>query len=160
MSSRLRFRSGPVQLHAVRVEAETVIAPGDLVYLDSGRVKPASEFAWDTDLATTQAAFADVFLGVSHGASAAGETDDVSVDLGPDGVYEFDVAAAEYEIGDLLGPDETDEALSSVRLAGVAAAGRAIARAAEYRAAESDVLRARFASAFHPGASHASGVIG
>ena len=107
MANQLRFRSGQVLLHKVRVDGGTVIDAGDLVYLDGDDVKPASSFPWDTDLATTQAAFAAVFLGVAHQQSAAGETDDLSIDLSPHAVYEFDANSAAYEIGDLLGTGRT-----------------------------------------------------
>ena len=98
MANKLRFRSGQVELRRVRVDSGTVIEAGDLVYLDTDDVKPASDFPWDTNLATTQAAFAAVFLGVAHTASADGETDDVSVDVSPHSVYEFDVASAKVNL--------------------------------------------------------------
>jgi len=55
MSNRLRFRSGQVELHKVRVDSDTELEAGDLVWLDTDDVKPASAFTWTTDLATTQA---------------------------------------------------------------------------------------------------------
>ena len=54
MSNKLRFRSGQVELHKVRVDSGTVIEAGDLVWLDTNDAKPAKDFAWTTDLATTQ----------------------------------------------------------------------------------------------------------
>ena len=114
--NRLRFRSGQVQLHRLKVDAETVLDAGDLVYLDAGSVKPAKDFPWTTDLATTQGAFAAAFLGVCHQPSAEGETEDVSVDLSPMSVYELDVNPAAYEVGDVLGPDEQAGALMNQQL--------------------------------------------
>ena len=159
MANQLRFRSGQVQLHKVRVDSGTIIEAGDLVYLDTNDVKPASEFPWDTDLATTQADFAAVFLGVAHEQSADGDTADVSVDLSPLAVYEFDVASATYELGGLLGPDENSSALMNQQLE-TAALSLSIARAAEYKAAASTKLRVTFASAYHAGSANVNAHIG
>src|SRR5438128_14642 len=97
MSNHLRCRSGQVEPHKIRVDSGTVIEAGDLVWLDTNDAKPAKDFTWTTDLATTQGNFAAVFLGVAHQSSAAGETADISVDLSPFSVYEFDVDSATYE---------------------------------------------------------------
>jgi hypothetical protein len=158
--NQLRFRSGQVQLARLRVDSGTVIEAGDMVFLDSDDVKPASDFTWDTDLATTQAAFAASFLGIAHQQSAAGDTDDVSVDLSPLAVYEFDVNAATYEVGDPLGPDENSSALMDQQLEAVGSAALGIARAVEYKAASSALLRVTFASAFHAGSANANAAIG
>lgn len=158
--NQLRFRSGQVQLARLRVDSGTVIEAGDMVFLDSDDVKPASDFTWTTDLATTQALFAAAFLGIAHQQSADGDTDDISVDLSPHAVYEFDVNAATYEVGDALGPDENSSALMDQQLEAVASAALGIARAVEYRAASSPLLRVTFASAFHNGSANANASIG
>ncbi len=160
MANQLRHRHGDVQLRRLRVDAGTVIEAGDLVFLDSDDVKPASDFTWDTDLATTQAAFAASFLGVAHTPSASGETDDVSVDVGATAVYQFDVPSATYEVGDELGPDEASSALADQQLEAVGSAGLAIARAAEYRTSAATLLKVTFASAFHTGSANTNAVIG
>ena len=49
MGNQLRFRSGEVQLHKLRVDSGTVLEAGDLVYLDSDDVQPASSFSWTGD---------------------------------------------------------------------------------------------------------------
>lgn len=160
MANRLRFRSGQVQLVKVRVDSGTVIEAGDLVYLDVDDVKPASDYPWDTNLVTTQASFAAVFLGVAHQPSAAGDTESVSVDVSPLSVYEFDIQSATYELGDLLGPDENASALMSQQLEAVGASGDAIARAVQYKATSSSMLRISFASAFHAGSANVNAAIG
>ncbi|QDT36109.1 capsid cement protein [Stratiformator vulcanicus] len=157
---KLRFRSGQVQLRKVRVGSDTVIDPGDLLFLDSGVAKPAADFAWDTDLATTRAAFAAAFLGVAHSRSIAGETDPVSVDISPLSVYELETAAAAFELGDTLAPDEATETLTSTTLEKATDATHAIARAAEYAPTGSTRLRVQFASAFHPGSANANAAVG
>lgn len=160
MANQLRFRSGQVFLHRLRVDGETVIEAGDLVFLDEDDVKPAADFPWDTDLATTQASFAATFLGIAHQQSFAGEAGDLSIDLSPHAVYEFDVNPAAYEVGDRLGPDESSSTLMNQQLEAVGAAGLAIARAAEYRPASASRLRVTFASAFHTGSSNVHAQIG
>lgn len=160
MANRLRFRAGQVELHKLRVDSGTVIEAGDLVFLDTDDVKPASDFTWDTDLATTQAAFAALFLGVAHQQSADGDTDDISVDLSPNSIYEFDVNSGTYEVGDALGPDEDSSNFMDQQLESVGSAALGIARAAEYKAASATKLRVRFASAFHPGSANVNAEVG
>ncbi len=156
--NRIRFRSGQVQLRKVRVDADTVIEAGDLVWLDGDDAKPASMFAWNTDLATTQSSFAAVFLGVAHQQSRAGDSDPISVDVSPHAVYEFDVAAGNYEIGQSLGPDESVGSLMDQQLE-TASAANAIARAAEYGTSLSS-LRVTFASAYALGTGNANASVG
>ena len=160
MGNKLRFRSGQVQLIKVRVDSSTVIEAGDMLYLDGDDVKPSGMYAWDTDLATTQASFAALFLGIAHQSSGSGDTDAVSVDVSPNSVYEFDAAAGVYEVGDLVGPDENSGALHSQQLESVASSSLAIARAAEYRSASSSLLRVTFASAFQTGSANVNATLG
>ena len=160
MSNKLRFRSGQVELHKVRVDSDTVIDAGDLVWLDTDDAKPAADFTWTTDLATTQGNFAAAFLGVAHQSSAAGETSDISVDLSPFSVYEFDVGSDTYELGGLLGPSHGTNVLTNQKLETVASSGLAIARAAEYKAAASALLRVQFASAFHSASANVNADVG
>ena len=160
MANRLRFRSGQVELHKVRVDSGTLLEAGDAVWLDTDDVKPASAFTWTTDLATTQANFANLFAGIVHQPSAVGETDPVSIDLSPQAVYEFDVVSDTYELGGLLGVDGAPSLLVDQRLAKVANSTRAIARAAEYKSAAATLLRVQFASALHPGSSNINAAVG
>ena len=162
MANKVRFRSGRVHLAKLRVDSATVIEKSDLVFLDSDDVKPASSFTWDTDLATTQSAFAAVFMGVAHEQSADGDTEPISVDLSPDAVYEFDVASATYEVGDLLGPDKDggNNNLMDQQLEAVASDSLGIARAAEYKAAAATALRVMLASAYYTGSANVNANLG
>ena len=157
--NRLRFRSGQVNLRKVRVDSGTVISAGDLVWLDADDAKPASAFAWNTDLATTQSDFAAKFLGVAHQSSQSGDTDPISVDLSPHSVYEFDVNTASYELGDVLGPDELSSTLMNQQLE-AAVAGSGIARAVEYTPSASGTLRVTLASAYATGSGNVNAEIG
>lgn len=160
MSNHLRFRSGPVQLIRANVSVDSAIEPGDLLFLDATEAKPSGEFIWDTNLATTQAAFADVFLGIAHERSAVGEEAPISVDVSPHSVYEFDVDVSTYALGTLLGPDEDSGALMNQQLETVAAASRAIARCIEF--SDGVVTRARvtFAPAYSTGSANANAAVG
>jgi hypothetical protein len=160
MGNQLRFRSGQVELVKVRVDSGTVIEAGDMVFLDTDDVKPASAFVWDTNLVTTQGAFAAKFLGIAQEPSAAGETADISVDISASSIYEFDVAGATYEVGSLLGPDENSTALHKQQLEKVAGAANAIARAVEYKSASSTKLRVSFASAYGCSSANVNAAIG
>src|SRR5690606_12988884 len=160
MANHLRFRSGPVQLIKASVEAASLIEPGDLVYLDVGSARPASEFTWDTNLATTQAAFADMFLGIAHEGSADGDTNPISIDISPHSDYEFDLDAGTYALGDLLGPDEAGTSLMTQQLEAVAAAARAIARIVELTTGTVSKSRVTFASAFSTGSANVNAQIG
>ena len=160
MSNMMRFRSGTVQLQTVRVDAGTVIEAGDMVYLDTDDVKPAGDFPWTTNLATTQGSFAGVFLGVAYQASAEGESDPISVDVSPLSIYEYGVSSGTFEVGALLGPDESSSTLHPQQLEGVANGGLAIARSAEYKASASSLLRVNFASAFFTGSGNVNASIG
>lgn len=156
--NKLRFRSGQIQLRKVRVDANTVIEAGDLLWLDGDDAKPARQFAWDTNLATTQAAFAEKFLGVAHQQSRTGDVEPVSVDVSPHSVYEFDVSEGAYEVGQALGPAGSAELLQNQQLAAAVAAS-AIARAAEY-ALSTRTLRITFASACHTGTGNVNANLG
>jgi hypothetical protein len=160
MSNRLRFRSGQVELHKLRVDSGTVLNAGDLVYLDGDDVKPASAFPFTTDVATTRSNFAAVFLGICHQSSAVGETEDVSVDLSPLSVYEMELVAGTFEVGDKLACDGDSAGLKNQKMAKVTNGTLAIARAAEFKAASSTLLRVQFASAFHPSSANVNAAIG
>lgn len=170
-ASMLRYRSGPTDLRKVRVASETVIQPGELLFLDEQEhtVKPAYLFPWHVGgLASTLMGFAEKFMGVAWQSSAAGEMNPISVDLSPFAIYEFAAIRAEYEIGDLLVPAHARQAVPSDvaqqgLLANMLTAWRdepraaAIGRAAEYVRAqdEKSYIRVTFASAFHTASANA-----
>ncbi len=158
--NKLRFRSGQVHLIKCRVEAGTVIEAGDMVWLDGDDAKPASAFAWDTNLAMTQGAFAAKFLGIAHQQSPAGDTAPISVDISPLSVYEMDVPSTTYEVGGLLGPDESTGALMDQQLETVASNAAAIARGVEFKATASGTLRVTFASAYSTASANVNAAVG
>ena len=58
MTNVMRYRYGEENPRLFAVDSSTVIEIGDLLWLDTDDVKPASDLTWNTDLATTQADFA------------------------------------------------------------------------------------------------------
>lgn len=157
--NKLRFRSGQVQLRKVRVDANTIIEAGDLLWLDGNDAKPASDFPWNTDLATTQAQFAAKFLGVAHQPSTAAETLPISVDVSSDSVYEFDCSPGTYEFGQPLGPDENLSSLMNQRCE-AALASNSIARSAEFSNGTVSTLRVSFASVFSTSSANTNAALG
>lgn len=142
------------------VDSATIIAVGDMVWLDTDDVKPASDFAWDTDLATTQASFAGSFLGIAMEASANGETDPILVETSPLVRFvAFASVSANYEVGGILGPDENPaNTLSNTTLESTTS-GAGIARSL-VRGTTLTQLDVGFASAFHPGSANTNASIG
>lgn len=160
MANHLRFRTGPVHLFKAPISPDSVIEPGDILFLDSTEARPASEFPWTTDLATTQAAFSNLFLGISHERSGVGESAPVSVDLSPQSVYEFDLDISAYGLGQLLGPDESGSQLMNQQLEAVGSASEAIARCLEFTEGFVAKARVSFASAFSTASANAAAAIG
>jgi hypothetical protein len=101
MSDKMRWRYGDTNPVVAAVDSATVIEIGDLVMLDTDDGKPASAFAWTTNLATTQDAFDDKFLGVAMQRSRAGDTAPIRV--ATTGVFEFDCPSGTFELGDMVG---------------------------------------------------------
>lgn len=156
----LRFRSGQVDLRKLRVAADSVIVPGELVWMDEGLARPASEFPWTTNAATTRTAFAAVFAGIAHQGSKAGETMPISVDVSPHAIYEMSVDGGTFAVGDALAPAVEENALVSDRLAKVTDSTHAIGRAAEYHTASSTLLRVQLASALQVGSGNRQSAVG
>lgn len=115
------------------VPTATVIETNDLIgTVASGDAPyPASDQAWDTDLATTQTAFVARFLGVSMEASRNGDIQPIRVNTA--GVHEFECAAAQFELGDLVGPaKQSGNLLEDRKVVAVATEALAIGRVAKY----------------------------
>lgn len=109
---------------------------GDILGYSSGTVVKASDTAWDTNLATTQTAFALLFLGAAAQKKAAnadpyGNTGEnagkIRVDTG--GVRKYAAAAGSYPVGQLVGPAKASgNALEDNKVDDVATEALAIGR--------------------------------
>lgn len=121
------------------VPTANVIETGDLVGLATGDPYAASGTTWDTNLATTQEAFHDTFLGVASQRSRDGDVDPIAVNT--TGVHEFDCASATFELGDLVGPaKQSGDALESKKVVAVATPNLAIGRVAKRGTSVTKVL--------------------
>ncbi len=152
-------RYGPARLQKYAVLSATVIAKGDMVFLDSGTVKPAASFTWDTNIATTQASFAAVFVGVALEGSASGETAPISIDTGSISVWEMDCASATFVAGGPVGPAKASgNALENQKLV-TAVAASSIGRVHVAGASVTRVM-ATFAGAYSTDGANVNNALG
>lgn len=139
-----RHRYGNNDPFVGAVDSATVIEIGDLVFLDTDDVKPASSQAAGSSLALTQESFHDKFFGVAAQRSRSGDTDPIRVDTG--GVFEYPCDSTNWEIGDLVGVAETSgfalDDQKVVRLGAFSAAlnNRAIGKCAQRGTALTKVM--------------------
>lgn len=107
-------RSTPDQTRCIEVPIATAKAI-DSWYacaLTSGTLTLASDETWDTNLATTQAAFVAKFLGVTDQLKQAnvaripGNMQDNIIRVVSDGLYMVPCTSTTYVIGDTLGPSK------------------------------------------------------
>lgn len=123
----MRYRYGDTKpVMSPAVASSTVIEIGDLV---NATPAAASATTWNTNLATTQEDFHDVFLGVACQRSRNGDTDQIRV--ATNGVFEFDCDSANFALGALVGPaKQSGNALERSKVVAVASANLAIGRVA------------------------------
>jgi hypothetical protein len=140
MSDKMRWRYGDTNPVVAAVDSATVIEIGDLVMQDTDDAKPASAFAWTTNLATTQDAFDDKFLGVAMQRSRAGDTAPIRV--ATTGVFEFDCPSVALELGDLMGvnANTAGNGLMNQQVVKVALSKYAVGRVAKRQPAATSVL--------------------
>src|SRR5690606_22209932 len=119
-----------------------------------------SSIAWDTDLETTQEAAAAVFLGVAEESTKNGQTDDISVDVSSESVYEMDCDSATYQGGDPIGPAKaTGNAIVDQKVAETVAAS-AIGRVYRRTNGAASKVHVTFASAFTTDSANSNAQIG
>ena len=105
MSDKMRWRYGDTNPVVAAVDSSTVIEIGDLVYQATDDARPASDQADQGSKEDNQSLFADNFLGVAMQRSRSGDT--TPIRAATTGVFEFDCPSGTFELGDLVGPDET-----------------------------------------------------
>lgn len=142
MTSKQRHVYGDPRVETMPVLAATVLEIGDMCWFDSTNncVKPASDYTWDTDLATTQGTFKDVFCGVAR--TAKRSTDPAgSAQVDTAGVFRFDCASAAFDLGVFIGPAKASgNALENQKVVAVANATLAIGKPArQYTSAVTEI---------------------
>jgi hypothetical protein len=91
------------------VATATPIEIGDLLWYNQGDMTahPAADFSYCTgDLEATQEGFAAVFLGCALSQHRAGDAVVTTVNVAPEGEHVYDCAAAQFDVGDLVAPDD------------------------------------------------------
>lgn len=140
------------------VPTATLVEVGDLISQDASAadvVVPASEFTWDTNIATTQEAFHDEFLGVSGQQSQNGNVDGIRHNSR--GVHEFDCASATFALGTLVGPAKaTGNALENQKVVAVASENLAIGRVARDYSTATTTVHVEVFSVVHGGGVQAA----
>ncbi|GAB6164269.1 hypothetical protein JCM19992_02690 [Thermostilla marina] len=110
MVDRMRWRYGDTDPVVAAVDADTVIEIGDLLFLDGDDAKPASYVPDQGTEQANQEFFAGRFLGVAMQRSPAGC--DRPVRVATRGVFEFECPPGTFELGDLVGVDESADGVT------------------------------------------------
>lgn len=133
-------------------KAGVAIEIGDALYVDTAdgnTVKPAGSFTWDTNLATTQESFVDVFAGVSNQAFLSTQTAR-QINVSQTGVFRFPCAAlgAAKRAGTMIGlAKQSGSLLEPQKVAEVATNDLAIGRLAEDAASGATEVLVRITAA-------------
>lgn len=155
MANEQRHRRFDSEVLYLPKSGSVAIEQGDLLAYDATNhvAYPASSEAWVTNLATTQANFADKFVGVAVTAAPSG-TNEVAV--ATDGVFEYACASATFEAGATVGP--ADSGASSLEDQKVVAAvvASAIGMVVKYYGSNTTSVLLRVASKLKPANANAS----
>ncbi len=130
MPNTMRWRYGDTNPVMLAVDSATVIEIGDLIYQETDDARPASALADLGSEALNQEGLHDKFVGVAMQASPAGTAGQIRV--ATSGVFEFDCAAAAFEVGALIGAKEntSGDALLNQTVKAAAALSSAFGRCA------------------------------
>jgi len=121
--------------------ASVAVYPGDLLYNQSGTVRPASSQADAGSEILNQRVFADKFFGVSNGQKLSSDAGTGAIPIIVGSQVEFNVASASYIEGELLAVDEASSgtALEDQLLVKTTDPSAAIAAVVENRASTTKV---------------------
>jgi len=137
------------------VATGVAVAVGDLTSLSAGSVVAASGFSWDTNLATTQEAFALALLGVSgqskvaDKASVYGNSNANEIRVDCSGIFEATYTGAALLVGDFVGPTSVANVLQPQSLVKVASLALAIGSVVE-AAAGTGLIKFQLLSSKNP----------
>lgn len=128
-----RYRTGEPNPLAFPTFASDAFTAGAHMWWDATNkcARPASVFTWNTDLATTQGLFHDLYLGAAGSSKIAGDTKSCVVNQ--TGRHDYDCASASFDPGALVGPaKQAGNALEDLKVVSVASAGLAVGRVQRY----------------------------
>ncbi len=104
MANSMRWRYGETNPVMMPVDSGVLVEIGDLLYLATDDVRPASSLDGLGTLAATLEAFHDNFVGVAMQCSPVGAAEPIRV--ATTGVFEFECASASFDVGDLIGGND------------------------------------------------------
>lgn len=126
-------RHGNYDQIAPRWKGAVAVACGDILYRDASNYdQPAGNYTWDTDLATTQASFHDVFRGISMARrlttqAADGDRQDGMILASGEFMFPCAALGSDAEVGSYVAcAKATGNALESQKVAITATLGNAI----------------------------------
>lgn len=142
-------------IYFATVANATAFNINDLVWWDNTAklAKPAAALTWDTNLATTQADYVNVHLGICLTTKVASDGQvTIKVDVGPNSLYDLAIASGTaYTIGDTFGPaKDTGNNIVSNKIVKAVATSSCLQAAADATTAATQVL-VRQASVWVPG---------
>lgn len=151
MSNTMRWRYGDTNPVYAKPNPSVVVEVGDLLYLVSGQVQPASSLGDLGTKAANQEGFHDSFVGVAMQSSPAGGLENIRV--ATTGVFEFACPATTFVLGDLLGVEENAEGneLLSQTVAKVATCNLAVGRCVKAATSATKVLLSIESTVLHGG---------
>jgi hypothetical protein len=127
--------------------ASTQINPGDMVYAASSAALPAASLAWASNIAGTQEAFHDAFLGVSKDQKVTADTGTTKICIATTGRYLVsckDEVAKDigqlYGVGDAGGNTIYSQSVQSVATANLAVGRLSKAKAANATEVELEIV--------------------
>ena len=131
MANTMRWRYGDSNPVLLPVDASSSVEIGDLILLDAGKAKPASEMTDQGSTLLNQTTFQDAFVGVAMQASPSGEAGQVRI--ATTGVFEFTCDAAAWELGDYaaVAHDVSGNVLFDQQVVGGSTASVAVGRCAK-----------------------------
>jgi hypothetical protein len=160
MANSHSYRHGPQIFIRPSADSGTVIERGDICYLDTDDVKTPSQYTWATSDAATQAAIANLFLGIADESKPSGSAGLVNVDISSTSVYEFVCVATTWEVGTPFAIDGNgSNAMFDQVLEKTATVTCAIARSIDRATASTALTHVSFASAYHTGSANSNAFV-
>lgn len=94
----------PWRIESHPVDSAQTIDLGEMCYLATDDARPIDQFTYGASLLITQSNLPKTFIGVALNTSESGDTERIAI--ATEGIFEFNCAAAQFEIGDLVGADD------------------------------------------------------
>lgn len=157
MASTPRYRFGLQQLRQFPVDSATVVELSDLMYWDTDDAKPVSYYDNGSGSeAADLAAITNLFIGVSNSKSAAGDTDEIDIDMSSQSVYEFVLVSSTYNPTTRLAVEFSGGALLDQTLQVTSTAAHTVGWAVNRATSASTSVKCTLNSAYGSSSSNAA----